>query len=389
MRDRIGRTVTDRDRAGRRRITRGMRRRIYAMLGCLVVMVAVMFAVVSIYAWIRERLDAAAVSGEDVVDVSSVVSIDENGNVVDADGNVVGVFSGSVGLSPEEVEAQVADARQQAATEVLEGIRTRLNDGDTVLDILQPLYPNDLVVYSSGQYHVVPIDYSLKQNQWENANLNILETGEYQYLQDGQVVSHKGIDVSEHQGDIDWSLVAQDGVEFAFIRAAYRGYGTGKLVEDTKFDDNVQGAQAAGIKVGAYIFSQAITEEEVVEEANLVLEKIAPYTMECPIVFDVEKISEGDGRMNALTIEERTRLAQLFCQTIEAAGHKPMLYYNTEMGVMMLGLEGLEEYDKWFAAYRDSFYYPYAYKVWQYSKSGTVQGIRTEVDLNISFEPLW
>lgn len=241
MRDRIGRTVTDRDRAGRRRITRGMRRRIYAMLGCLVVMVAVMFAVVSIYAWIRERLDAAAVSGEDVVDVSSVVSIDENGNVVDADGNVVGVFSGSVGLSPEEVEAQMADARQQAATEVLEGIRTRLNDGDTVLDILQPLYPDDLVVYSSGQYHVVPINYQLKQNQWENANLNILETGEYQYLQDGQVVSHKGIDVSEHQGDIDWSLVAQDGVEFAFIRAAYRGYGTGKLVEDTKFDDNVRG----------------------------------------------------------------------------------------------------------------------------------------------------
>lgn len=125
------------------------------------------------------------------------------------------------------------------------------------------------------------------------------------------------------------------------------------------------------------------------EEANLVLEKIAPYTIECPIVFDVEKISEGDGRMNALTIEERTRLAQVFCQTIEAAGHKPMLYYNTEMGVMMLGLEGLEEYDKWFAAYRDSFYYPYAYQVWQYSKSGTVQGIRTEVDLNISFEPLW
>lgn len=389
MRDRMGRTVTDGDRAGRRRVTKGMRRRIYAMLVCLVVMVAVMFSVVSIYAWIRERVDAAAASGGDVVDVSSVVSIDENGNVVDADGNVVGVFSGSVGLSPEEVEAQVADARQQAATEVLEGIRTRLNDGDTVLDILQPLYPNDLVVYSSGQYHVVPINYQLKQNQWENANLNILETGEYQYLQDGQVVSHKGIDVSEHQGDIDWNLVAQDGVEFAFIRAAYRGYGTGKLVEDTKFDDNVQGAQAAGIKVGAYIFSQAITEEEAVEEANLVLQKIAPYTIECPIVFDVEKISEGNGRMNALTIEERTRLAQVFCQTIEAAGHKPMLYYNTEMGVMMLGLEGLEEYDKWFAAYRDSFYYPYAYKVWQYSKSGTVQGIQTEVDLNISFEPLW
>ena len=93
--------------------------------------------------------------------------------------------------------------------------------------------------------------------------------------------------------------------------------------------------------------------------------------------------------MNALSIEERTALTQLFCQTIEDAGYRTMLYYNTEMGAMMLGLEALEGYDKWFAAYRDSFYYPYAYKIWQYSQSGTVQGISTEVDLNISFEPLW
>ena len=119
------------------------------------------------------------------------------------------------------------------------------------------------------------------------------------------------------------------------------------------------------------------------------LEKVAPYTMECPIVFDVEKVSGADGRMNALSIEERTALTQLFCQTIEDAGYRTMLYYNTEMGAMMLGLEALEGYDKWFAAYRDSFYYPYAYKIWQYSQSGTVQGISTEVDLNISFEPLW
>ncbi len=391
MKDRMYDRDVSRSRAGRRRMGRGMRRRITAMLVCLVAMVAVMFSVVSLFAWIRDQVrgDVAA-SGEDVVDgTGSIVSVDENGNVVDADGNVVGVLSGSVGLSPEEVEVQVADARQQAATEVLEGIRTRLNDGDSVLEALRPLYPNDMIVYSGGQYHIVPIDYSLKQRDWQDANLNILETGEYQYLQDGQVVSHKGIDVSEFQGNIDWSLVAQDGVEFAFIRAAYRGYGTGKLVEDANFDANVQGAQAAGIKVGAYVYSQAITEEEVVEEANLVLQKIAPYNMECPIVFDVEKVPGADGRMNALSVEERTRLTQVFCQTIEAAGHRPMLYYNTEMGIMMLELAALEGYDKWFAAYREDFYYPYAYKIWQYSQTGRVQGIQTEVDLNISFEPLW
>lgn len=387
MRERMDNTAGDRGRGVRRRIGKGMRRRIFAMLVCLVVMVVVMFSVASIYAWLRERVQA--VSGGNVIDGSSAVSIDENGNVVDEDGNVVGVLSGSVGVSPEEVELQVANARQQAASEVLEDIRTRLNDGDSVLEALRPLYPNDMIVHSGGQYHIVPIDYSLSQNSWEDANLNILETGEYQYLQDGQVISHKGIDVSEHQGSIDWNLVAQDGVEFAFIRVGYRGYETGRLVEDTYFDANVQGAQAAGIKVGAYIYSQAITEEEVLEEANLVLQKIAPYHMECPIVFDVEKVAGANGRMNAISIEDRTRFAKLFCETVENAGYKPMLYYNTEMGIMMLGLDALEGYDKWFAAYREDFYYPYAYKVWQYSQSGTVQGIQSEVDLNISFEPLW
>ena len=104
------------------------------------------------------------------------------------------------------------------------------------------------------------------------------EDGEVQYMQDGQVVSHKGIDVSKHQGNIDWTKVAADGVEFAFIRVGLRGYGTeGKLVEDEYFEQNIKGALQAGIKVGVYFYSQAITDAELLEEANLVLEKVKPY----------------------------------------------------------------------------------------------------------------
>lgn len=386
---------------GKRRLGRGVRRRIYAMLVCLTAMVAVMFFVVSVYAWIRERLqkDAQAVFHEEGADSQSedspegspggALSIDADGNIVDAQGNVIGVLSSSVGLSQEEVEAQLADARVQANAELLEGIRNSLNGGDSILETLRPLYPDDLIVYSGGQYNVVPIDHSLKQHQLDEACLNILESGEYQYLQDGQVISHKGIDVSRHQGDIDWELVAQDGVEFAFIRVGYRGYGTGKMVEDEFFEDNIQGALDAGIKVGVYYYSQAVDEAEVLEEADFVLEKIAPYTIECPVVFDVEKVSGSEGRMNNISVEQRTALTQLFCQTIESAGYKPMIYHNTEMGVMMLDLGALEGYDKWFAAYSDIFYYPYDYKIWQYSQSGRVQGIQSDVDLNISFGPLW
>lgn len=183
--------------------------------------------------------------------------------------------------------------------------------------------------------------------------------------------------------------MAQDGVEFAFIRVALRGYGTGKLVEDEYFEQNVEGAQAAGIKVGAYIYSQAINEEELLEEANLVLEKIAPYTIECPIVFDVEKVTGAKGRMNDISLEERTNLALLFCRTIENAGYKPMIYHNAEMGALMIDLETLEDYDKWFASYSDTLYYPYEYKIWQYTQNGRVAGISTAVDMNICIEPVW
>lgn len=134
---------------------------------------------------------------------------------------------------------------------------------------------------SNGTFNFVPIRDDLQKNDYVLENLNILEDGEVQYMQDGQVVSHKGIDVSKHQGNIDWTKVAADGVEFAFIRVGLRGYGTeGKLVEDEYFEQNVKGALQAGIKVGVYFYSQAITDEELLEEANLVLEKVKPYNIE-------------------------------------------------------------------------------------------------------------
>lgn len=366
-----------RQRTARRRRERGS-----ALLICLLMLVAVVLLTVFVCILIMGRTrDEGA---------GDVPENGESGALADPEGDASEVLSNSIVYSQEELEAQVENARAQAAAEVLENIRTGLNSGDSIMKTLRPLYPEDLIVYSGGQYNFVPINRSLKQNGLEEECLNILDTGEYQYLQDGQVISRKGIDVSRHQGQIDWNLVAQDGVEFAFLRVGYRGYGTGKLVEDDRFEENIQAALAAGIKVGVYLYSQAVNETEVLEEAQFVLEKIAPYQIDCPVVFDVEKVSEDNSaRMNHISKEERTALTVLFCQTIENAGYKPMIYYNTEMGAMMLNLEDLEEYDKWFAAYSDIFYYPYAYQIWQYSQSGKVQGIQGNVDLNISFGPLW
>ena len=349
---------------------------ILVMTGCLLVLVLVTYVAGILYSWIDSKFQNNA---NDLAAAAEAGSQTEESTQ-----EVVKTYT------QEEVDALIAEAKQQAEDEeenkILSGIRDGLTSGTTMVETLRPYYPNELVVVSNGTFNFVPIRDDLQKNDYVLENLNILEYGEVQYMQDGQVVSHKGIDVSKHQGNIDWTKVAADGVEFAFIRVGLRGYGTeGKRVEDEYFEQNVKGALQAGIKVGVYFYSQAITDEELLEEANLVLEKVKPYNIELPIVFDVEKVSGGKGRANELSVEERTRLTALFCQTIQDAGYKPMIYHNMEMGTLMLDLGQLEQYDKWFAYYNDDLYYPYAYKVWQYSEKGAVDGINEEVDLNIWF----
>ena len=352
---------------------------VFAMLGCLVLLVAVMYGGLTL-------IDRYVHRNQD--DVPAMADAIQN-----QPQDSVDVVSDAVVYSQEELDAKIAEAVLAAqnleADRVLEGIKTSLSEGTTTVETLRPYYPDDIVVVSGGKFHFVPINRELELNTLDKANLNILESGEFQYLTDGQVISHKGIDVSSHQGNIDWNLVAQDGVEFAIIRVGYRGYGSeGRLVVDEKFEDNIKGAKAAGIKVGVYFFSQAINETELLEEANLVLEQIAPYSIECPVVYDVEKTSAA-GRMNAISVEDRTHLTQLFCQTIENSGYKPMIYHNTEMGALLINIAELEKYDKWYASYSDQMFYPYEYKIWQYSDKGKIQGISTDVDLNISFAPIW
>lgn len=326
----------------------------------------------------------------DVEDKEDIVEENANGNGV----NEVPVISDSVTYSQEELDARIAEALKningEEAERILSVIRDSLSQGRSTLDTLRDLYPDEIIVASGGRYHFVPINRDLKMNEYAQENLEVLDSGEFRYLTDGTVTSHKGIDVSSHQGKIKWDQVAEDGVEFAIIRVGFRGYGkAGKLVEDEQFDANIQGASKAGIKVGVYFFSQATTEEEVDEEVALVLDKIKPYRLDCPVVVDVEKVDDSQGRMNLISVEERTALMLRFCEKIEEAGYTPMLYHNTEMSAIMIDIAAFEKYDKWYASYSSKMFYPYAYSIWQYSNKGKVNGISTAVDLNICFEPVW
>lgn len=369
------RIVEDRLEKSKRRKRSNRIGSILVMFGCLIVLILVTYLAGVAYMWIDEKFQENA---NDLAVAAEADLLGEQATYTKAELDA-------------KVAEQVAIAKEEAVSEILDGIKETLGKGDTsMVEMLRPYYKDELVVVSNGKFNFVPIQESLKKNSYVQENLQILENGEYQYVENGQVTSHKGIDVSKFQGEIDWQAVAADGVEFAFIRVGNRGYGAeGKMLEDDRFEENVEGALQAGIKVGVYFYTQALNEQELLEEANFVLEKLAPYKIECPVVYDVEKVSGANGRMNALSLEERTNLTLLFCQTIEAAGYKPMIYYNMEMATLMLDLETLENYDKWLAYYNPELYYPYDYKIWQYTHNGKVNGIEGDVDLNICFEPVW
>lgn len=193
-----------------------------------------------------------------------------------------------------------------------------------------------------------------------------------------------GIDISVWQGDIDWSKVKQAGVEFAMIRAGARGTEEGDLFEDSKAQANYAGAVDAGIKVGAYFFSQAITVEEAVAEANYLLEIIWDWDVQMPLVFDWEFV-DSDARTGKMDPRTLTDCARAFCETVKNAGYTPMIYFNTNQSFDMLYLAELKEYDFWLAQYDTVLRYPYKIDMWQYSETGTVPGITGNVDINLYF----
>ena len=166
----------------------------------------------------------------------------------------------------------------------------------------------------------------------------------------------------------------------------YRGYGSeGKLVTDETFEKNIENATDNDIDVGVYFFSQAVNEEEAIEEANYVLEAIKDYDVTYPVVIDIEEVTDKNARTADMTQQQWTDNCIAFCETIKAAGYTPMIYGNLKTFFIMLDMEQITMYDKWFAQYDTELYFPYEYKIWQYSDSGKINGISTDVDLNVSF----
>lgn len=193
-----------------------------------------------------------------------------------------------------------------------------------------------------------------------------------------------GIDVSSHQGEIDWQKVASAGVKFAFVRLGYRGYDAGALQEDAFAKENLRQAKAAGLIVGAYFFSQAITEKEAREEASYALEVLDGIKLDLPLVYDWEYVSDS-ARTGTATKETVTACTLAFCKAVEMAGYDAMVYANTDQIRRLLDMEKIQEYPLWLAKYNLNQEFPCKADLWQYTQEGSLPGISGKVDINLLF----
>lgn len=235
------------------------------------------------------------------------------------------------------------------------------------------------------EWHDVVIDPTVLSHSY-NWNCLKRDGAQISYEGDSSYFIRRGLDVSYHQGAIDWRKVKDDGYDFAFIRIGYRGYGTeGTINEDKKFKTNLIDAQAAGLDVGVYFFSQAVNEEEALEEAEFVIEQLSGMDLQLPIVYDPELIRDHDARTDDVTGEQFTMNAIAFCEAVSQAGFEPMIYSNMVWEGFLFDMKQLENYPFWYADYEPIPQTPYHFIFWQYTDKGQVNGISGAVDLDIQF----
>ncbi len=241
-----------------------------------------------------------------------------------------------------------------------------------------------LIQYADGSEEWVQISPSLPKHDFDFTKL-VCQSNLMKYYENGRKTSFVGVDISKLQDYVDFTKVKKAGIDFVMLRVGARGYGTGQLMIDENFKDNIERAVEAGLEVGVYFFSQAVTVEEAVEEANMVIDNLWDYQISYPVAYDMEFIPNDTARTDGLGKAEKTDIAKAFLDTIAANGYKTMIYGNKEWLIKEIDMSKLTAYDVWLSQAADIPDYPYKFTMWQYSYEGSVDGITGYVDMNISF----
>ena len=303
--------------------------------------------------------------------------------VLDAEGYIIGARR--KGANNPDGSPQYTDC----TSEVLSSTGEPLKKGDRYLfkmeKVPQVIITEKVITHYYGWQVIDGKTYYFDKDGNYVTGKQIIQGIEYFFSDTGVRGGSIGIDVSTWQDNIDWKKVKEAGIEFAFIRLGFRGYVTGSLVLDNCYHRNMAGAIAAGVRVGVYFFSQAITEREAIEEASMCLEYVKGYKLSLPIAIDIESAESSLARTNSLTADQLTKIAIAFCETIRYGGYTPCVYANKYYLTSKMYASRLSSYVIWLAHYTEKTDYANRFDIWQHTSTGRVNGIKGNVDMNYSY----
>ena len=241
------------------------------------------------------------------------------------------------------------------------------------------------VKHADGTKESVDINEDISRNKYDLSKLTYQKPF-MNYYEDGKLVSKCGVDISANQGDVDFGKLKSAGCDFVMLKVGARGYSSGNIVSDENFQDNLKAAKKAGLDIGVYFCSQAVSKAEAREEADELLDAISGSSVKYPVAFVMETVDDDMARIEALDMADRTQVAKAFMDRVEDAGYKPMIYGDKEWLLTMVDMENLQDYDVWFAQDSDEPEYPYEFGMWQYDSDASVKGISGDATMIMSFK---
>lgn len=241
-----------------------------------------------------------------------------------------------------------------------------------------------LIVHDNGTEEWVSINQYLARNDYDYSGL-VYQRPLMKYYENNTRVSYAGVDISKTQDYVDFFELRRAGIDFVMLRLGQRGYSSGEITLDEYFMDNLKRASEAGLDVGVYFFSQAVTVEEAEEEAQFVIDTLSENKIQYPVVFAMDSIPNEVSRIDSLDKMERTNIALAFMDKIRENGYFSMIYGDKEWLIQKLSLGSMIGYDVWLSQEKDIPDYPYQFVMWQYTTHGSVAGIAGDANLNICF----
>lgn len=241
------------------------------------------------------------------------------------------------------------------------------------------------VSYKDGTEEWLEISEKIPLHNYDFTKMKITN-GKMTYYEGNKKLSRLGVELSEENGEVDFEALKQSGIDFVMIKVGSRGYETGLIKQDEKFTDNMEAAMKAGLEVGVYFCSQAISAEEAAAEAEFVENALLSYKITYPVAFRMDSIVNDVARTDILDQEQKTQVAEVFLHDMESAGYSVILYGSREwLLTEILPEELLEDMDVWLTEQTAIPEYPYQFKMWEYAGGESVNGVKGTVNYTISF----